>query len=102
MINSGGQKFLASEVESVLSRHPAVREVAVVAAPHEIWGECAKGFVVPVDRETISTDELRQFCRSQMPGFKVPQDIEFVSELPRNANGKILKHQLPTDASFRK
>jgi len=92
IIVSGGENVASREVEEVLHTHPAVRDAAVVGRPHERWGEqvCA----VVVVREPVTVDELIAHCRSRLAGFKSPRHIELVAELPRNAAGKVLKHEL--------
>ena len=83
------------EVEQTLERHPAVREAAVIGIPDRRWGEVVHGFVVPDDLSAPpDPEELRQFARASLAGFKVPTAWTFVAELPRNANGKLLRRQL--------
>lgn len=87
-----GMKFFPAEVESVLNAHPAVKEAAVYAAPHERTGEAARARVVlrpGVDPETAEA-ELREHCQRHLASYKVPELIEFVSALPRTASGKVL------------
>ena len=92
VIVSGGENVASREVEEVLHAHPSVRDVAVIGLPDERWGErvCA----VVVRREPIEADALIAHCRARLAGFKSPRRIEFVDTLPRNAAGKVLKHQL--------
>ena len=94
MIISGGENVSASEVESVLSRYPGVREVAVVGAPHERWGEAPVAFVVAEADAVIDAQELLAFARTQLARYKLPDAIHLVDELPRNATGKILRRDL--------
>jgi acyl-CoA synthetase (AMP-forming)/AMP-acid ligase II len=91
----GGENIYPLEVEHVLGQHPGVVEAAVVGVPDRHWGEIVKGVVVPTDLAAPpSTDELRAFVRARLSGYKVPAVWEFVGELPRNANGKVLKRLL--------
>jgi acyl-CoA synthetase (AMP-forming)/AMP-acid ligase II len=95
MIIRGGENVYPLEVEHVLERHPAVREAAVVGVPDRRWGEVVHAFVVPEDPSSPpDQEELRQFARDLLAGFKVPTGWTFVAELPRNANGKLLRRQL--------
>ena len=92
LIIRGGFNIYPRDVEEVLSRHPAVGEVAVVGIPSERMGEEVKAFVVtraPVDAET-----LLAYCREWLANYKTPSEIEFISVLPRNAVGKIDKKEL--------
>jgi fatty-acyl-CoA synthase len=94
VIISGGENISSVEVEGILLRHPAVQEVAVVGFPHERWGEAARAFVVLKAGASAMEDELKEFARSRMAHFKVPQGFVFVPELPKTATGKIQKYVL--------
>jgi fatty-acyl-CoA synthase len=94
VIISGGENISSVEVEGVLLRHPAVQEAAVVGIPHERWGEAARAFVVLRSGTKVTEDELREFARSRLAHFKVPQSFAFISELPKTATGKIQKYVL--------
>jgi fatty-acyl-CoA synthase len=94
VIISGGENISSVEVEGILLRHPAVQEVAVVGIPHERWGEAAQAFVVLKSGAKAGEHELREFARSHMAHFKVPQSFAFVTELPKTATGKIQKYVL--------
>ncbi|MDA8346550.1 MAG: long-chain-fatty-acid--CoA ligase [Thermaerobacter sp.] len=98
VIISGGENIPSLEVESVLYRHPAVAQAAVVAAPHPHWGETPVAFVALKQGAHVSGDELTAHCRSHLTHFKVPSQIVFVSELPRTASGKIQKFVLRQQA----
>ncbi len=93
VINRGGYKIFASEVENVLLDHPAVVEVAVVAKPCPVLGERVHAFVVL--RQTVPDDELAQYCANVLSDYKVPEAFHRLEQtLPRNANGKVLKRDL--------
>jgi fatty-acyl-CoA synthase len=95
MIISGGENIYSAEVEAVIGDHPKVREVAVVGAPHEKWGETPVAVVVPHDPADPPTlDELVEFCLTRLASYKKPTRLVIVNELPRNASGKILKTRL--------
>ncbi|MEH2513566.1 fatty-acyl-CoA synthase [Nitrobacteraceae bacterium AZCC 1564] len=99
VIISGGENVSSIEIEGVLLHHPAVLEAAVVGVPHEKWGETPKAFVVPQPDANLGETELREYCRSCLAGFKVPHEFALVTELPKNAAGKIQKFVLRTGAS---
>jgi acyl-CoA synthetase (AMP-forming)/AMP-acid ligase II len=90
MIVSGGENIYPAEVERVLREHPAVEDVAVVGAPHDRWGETPVAYVVGTSSEV----ELIAHCRTRLASYKKPTAIHFVTELPRNAAGKVLKREL--------
>jgi acyl-CoA synthetase (AMP-forming)/AMP-acid ligase II len=91
----GGENIYPLEVERVLETHPGVREAAVVGVPDRRWGETVKAVIVAVDpQQPPVPDELRAYVRASLAGFKVPTDWSFLEELPRNANGKLLRRQL--------
>ncbi len=91
IIISGGENISTIEIEDVLYRHPAVMEVAVVAQPHEKWGETPCAFITlkPGEKE-ISEEEIITFCRSQLAGFKIPRKVVF-GVLPKTSTGKMQK-----------
>ncbi|HEY5052382.1 MAG TPA: AMP-binding protein [Solirubrobacterales bacterium] len=94
MIVSGGENVFPREVEDLLSDHKAVVEVAVIGIPDEEFGQRLKAFVVPVADAGVSEDELKAHVKTNLASYKAPREIEFLSELPRNASGKILKREL--------
>ncbi len=94
VIISGGENISSVEVEGVLLRHPAIREVAVVGLPHEKWGEAPHAFVVLAPGARLTAEELSAFARARLAGFKVPKGLTVVAELPKTATGKIQKYVL--------
>ena len=96
MINVSGFKVFPREVEEVLFRHPAVKEAAVVGIPDAIRGEAVKAFVVLNEGASVSAETLQALCRAAIAGVKVPERIEFITALPKNPTGKILKTELRT------
>jgi long-chain acyl-CoA synthetase len=96
MIVTGGENVYSSEVESALSKHPAVAQVAVIGIPSEQWGEAVHAIVVPVPGVEVPTvDELTEHCREWIAGYKLPKSIEFRAEpLPLSGAMKVLKREL--------
>ena len=95
LIISGGYNIYPREVDDVLINHPAVEQVAVAGLPSEEWGEEVGAWIVPVSQEkTPSLEEIREFCRQYLAAYKLPQRLVIVNDLPRNALGKVLRHEL--------
>jgi malonyl-CoA/methylmalonyl-CoA synthetase len=92
IIKSGGYKLSALEIEATLLEHPDVSEVAVIGVPDDEWGEIVAAAVVLVN--FVSEDELVQWSRERMSGYKVPRKWIFTEALPRNALGKVTKPSL--------
>ena len=94
MIIRGGENIYSLEVEGVLARHPAVAEVAVVGVPDDVMGERVRAVVVLRPGQTLSLEVLRGWAGTQLADYKLPVELQPLEELPRNANGKILKRRL--------
>jgi long-chain acyl-CoA synthetase len=94
MINVSGFKVWPAEVEHVLYRHPAVKEVAVYGAPDSLKGEQVRAAVVLKTDGSVLADTLAQLCRDHLAAYKIPEQVELVRELPKSATGKILKRVL--------
>ncbi|WP_455203289.1 class I adenylate-forming enzyme family protein [Kaarinaea lacus] len=94
MIITGSELVFSLEVESVLCQHPKVSECAVVGVADETYGEALLAAVVPMQGETIAEDELVEFCRGKIGGFKIPRRYVFMDELPKSAMNKVLKTEL--------
>ena len=94
MIVSGGENIYSPEVESVISAHPQVAEVAVFGVPHPQWVEAVHAVVAPKPGETIDPDEVIAFTRERLAHYKCPKSVEIIDVLPRNPSGKILKRDL--------
>lgn len=95
MYISGGENVYPAEVENVLARHPEVLEAAVIGVPDEKWGEVGHAFVLMrPGAQPISANEVIQFCRGNLAGYKTPRHVTIVDEFPRTAAGKIRKHLL--------
>jgi fatty-acyl-CoA synthase len=94
VIVSGGENISSVEVEAMLYEHPAVLEAAVVGIPDNTWGEVPKALVVLKPGQRASAQELITFCRDRMAHFKAPKSVEFFTELPKTATGKVQKFAL--------
>jgi long-chain acyl-CoA synthetase len=94
MIITGGENVYPVEVENVLYRHPAVKETAVVGVPDPYWIERVHALVVLKVDVQASEDEIIAFCRDHIAGYKTPKSVEFVEDLPKNPQGKILKREI--------
>jgi long-chain acyl-CoA synthetase len=94
MIVSGGENIYPAEVENALHHHPAVRDCAVIGVPDARWGEAVKAIVVLKQGAVPDEAGLIAFAREHIAGFKCPKSVDFVSELPRNPSGKVLKKEL--------
>jgi acyl-CoA synthetase (AMP-forming)/AMP-acid ligase II len=95
LIIRGGFNIVPTEVENTLYRHPAILEAAVVGAPDPEWGEAVRAFVACKQGASATPEELVAWCRSEgLPSIKVPERIEILESLPKNAVGKIAKRDL--------
>ncbi len=94
MIVSGGENVFPREVEDVIARHPDVVEAAVIGIPDPEFGARLKAFVVPRAGADLDAETVRSFVRAKLARFKVPREVEFVDDLPRNSTGKVLRHDL--------
>ena len=94
MIVSGGENVFPGEVEDLLARHPAVADVAVVGVPDAEFGQRLKAFVVTAPGSAITEDEVKDHVKQHLARYKVPREVAFLDELPRNTTGKILRREL--------
>ena len=92
MIITGGENVYPTELENIINSHPAVKESSVIGIPHPVWGEAIAAVVVC--HSPVSSDDIISFCKGRIAKYKTPRSVLFVSELPRNASGKILKTEL--------
>ncbi len=95
----GGFNVYPAEVEQALARMPGVAESAVVGMADERLGEVGVAHIVTSAGYRLSSAEVIEFCRSRLANYKVPRVVEFHPVLPRNASGKVLKHQLRKENS---
>lgn len=101
MVISGGTNIYPKELEDVMIRHGGIAELAVFGIPDHHWGEAVAAAVVPKEGMTLSESELMDYMRSKVGGYKVPKVLKILSELPKNATGKILKRELAKMKIFR-
>jgi len=96
MIITGGEHVYPSEVEEIISRYPKVFDVAVIGVSDDVWGEAVKAVVILKEGETATEEEIINWCRGKMAGYKKPKSIDFIKpeEMPRSATGKIIHRKL--------
>ncbi len=94
MIISAGMNIYPAEIEAVLEAHPAIFDVAVFGIPSDDWGEMVHATVVLAPGAELSEDDVKQYARQHLAGYKIPRSVSFTDELPRTGSGKILKRQL--------
>jgi acyl-CoA synthetase (AMP-forming)/AMP-acid ligase II len=95
MIVSGGENVFPQEVEETLLKHAKVSDAAVIGVDDEKWGQALKAYVVK--KGSVTEQALKKHVKDNLAGYKVPQEIEFIDELPRNPAGKVLKRELEDD-----
>ncbi len=93
-INVGGNKVDPEEVETILSMHDDVADVAVVRAPHPYYGEVVRAVIVPEEGADIDENDIRRHCRATLADFKVPKEIVLRDRIPRSPMGKLLRKYL--------
>jgi malonyl-CoA/methylmalonyl-CoA synthetase len=91
IIKSGGYKLSALEIEAALLDHPNIRECAVIGLPDDTWGEAVTAVIVLKEATALELPALRDWCKSRLSVYKIPQRLRAVEELPRNAMGKVTK-----------
>jgi len=95
MIVSGGENVFPREVEDLLATHPAGADACVIGLSDDTWGQCLRAYVVVGQHSTVTAAQLKDHVRARLARFKVPRDVVFVAELPRNAAGKVVRRLLP-------
>ena len=94
MIVTGGENVYSKEVEEVITTHHKVFEVAVIGLPDEKWGEVITAIITPKPGETITEEEIIEYCKKNLAGYKCPKIVKFVDNIPKNPAGKIVKSKL--------
>jgi acyl-CoA synthetase (AMP-forming)/AMP-acid ligase II len=94
MIVSGGENVFPREVEDLLAKHAQIEEAAVIGVADDKFGQRLKAFVVPREQAELSEETIKEYVKQNLARYKVPREVVFVDELPRNATGKVLKREL--------
>jgi len=94
MVISGGHNVYPREIDEVLYGHPKIKEACAIGLPHPSRGEQIKAFVVPVESDSVTSEELLEYCRSRLADYKLPTVFEFRKDLPKSVVGKILRNVL--------
>jgi acyl-CoA synthetase (AMP-forming)/AMP-acid ligase II len=94
VIIRGGENISPAEVEAALHTHPEIEEAAVIGMPDVEWGERVMAILVRKPGSLLSADEIIAWCQPRLASFKKPELVHFVSELPRNPLGKVLRKDL--------
>ena len=94
MIVSGGENVYPREVENALFEHPSITDAAVFGIPSEKFGEDVVACIVLKDGVSLTEQDIIDYCRTKLGGYKIPRKVDFTKELPRNASGKVLKKDL--------
>ena len=90
----GGFNVYPQEVERILTAHPAVAQAAVVSMHHTVNGEIPRAFIVLKEGASVTDRDIIEYCKGKLANYKVPRKVDFVTELPMSANGKILRRKL--------
>jgi fatty-acyl-CoA synthase len=91
MIVSGGENIYPAEIEDVLQSHPKILEAAIIGVYDEEWGESIKAVVVRKPGETLTEEEVIEYCKDHLASYKKPKSVDFVNALPRSSTMKVLK-----------
>ncbi|WP_345893815.1 hypothetical protein [Nocardioides sp. TF02-7] len=94
MIVSGGENVFPKEVEDCIARLDGVAEVAAVGVPDDQFGQRLRAFVARADGSDITEEDVKAHVKANLARYKVPREVDFLDELPRNATGKVLKRDL--------
>jgi fatty-acyl-CoA synthase len=94
MIVSGGENVFPGEVEDLLAGHEAIAEAAVFGVEDSDFGQRLNAVVVLREGHDLEADDVKGYVKSNLAGYKVPRDVDFVGELPRTSTGKVLKREL--------
>jgi fatty-acyl-CoA synthase len=99
MIVSGGENVFPAEVEELLGSHEDIQEAAAIGVDDEKFGQRLKAFVVLRDGAKLTEDEVKGYVKENLANYKVPREVVFLDELPRNPTGKVLKRELEEGGS---
>ena len=101
LVISAGYNIYPREIEEVLYEHPKVRDAAAIGVPDPKKGEAVKVFIVPKQGETLSRQEILDWCREKLAPYKVPKEVELRDSLPKTIVGKVLRRELRNSAPTR-
>ena len=93
IIKSGGYKISALEIEEVLRSHPKIKDCGVVGIPDEEWGEIIGASLI-LETNEFNLDQIQEWIREKLPGYKIPRKYIIQDDLPRNVMGKVTKNKL--------
>jgi acyl-CoA synthetase (AMP-forming)/AMP-acid ligase II len=94
MIISGGVNIYPAEIEAVMIEHPQIQELAVIGVPDDKWGESVKAVVIKKEGATLTEQTIIEWCKGKIAGYRIPRSVDFVTDFPRTAAGKIQKKAL--------
>jgi len=94
MIIRGGENIYPREIEEVLFTHPKIAQAAVIGRPDPIWGEEVVAIIVPQPGETLTLEEVKEFCKERLASYKAPREVQFRDDLPKTLTGKVVKKAL--------
>jgi fatty-acyl-CoA synthase len=94
MYITGGENVYPAEIERILKELPEIDDIAVVGIPDETWGEVGHAFVIRKPGSNLGADEIINYCKARLAGFKCPQEVSFCEEFPRTSLGKVRKREL--------
>jgi len=102
MIIAGGYNIYPREIDEVLYEHPKIKDACSIGVSDEYRGETVKSFIVPNEGETITEEEVFEFCKEKLAPYKRPKKLEFRKDLPKSAVGKILRKKLREEEEAKK
>ena len=93
-INTGGEKVFPLEVEEIILEHPAVENVCVIGVPDEDWGSIVRAVVIKKRGKDVTAQEIMDFCKGKIAGYKKPRSVVFADEFPISPVGKVLRAKI--------
>ena len=97
MINSGGIKISALEIENLLLKHRYIKECSVIGIPNKKWGEMVVAILVTEKDKSLTLKELKDWSKKRIASYKIPKKIKILKNLPKNSLGKVIKKDLKTN-----
>ncbi|MET0384602.1 MAG: AMP-binding protein [Polyangiales bacterium] len=94
LVKTGGENVYPQEVEAILNLHPSIAEVTVIGLADPTWGQAVTAVVVPAAGCKVDLEEIKQFCKGKLAGYKIPKAVRLVDQIPKNETGKVLKREL--------